>query len=114
MGGRCRSSTPRRTGSGSTSGRRISVGRLSARPAGLGRAGQGGNPMTADAAETAAAARTSIRYEEPAPAVARIVLAREDTRNAQDKAMLYELNAAFDRAAQDDEIRVIILAADGP
>ena len=63
---------------------------------------------------TAEPARTSIRYEEPAPAVARIVLAREDTRNAQDKAMLYELNAAFDRAAQDDDVKVIIVAADGP
>ena len=28
--------------------------------------------------------------------------------------MLYELNDAFDRAAQDDAVSVIILAADGP
>ena len=55
-----------------------------------------------------------IRYEEPGEGVARIVLARPEARNAQDKPMLYALNAAFDRAAQDDAVRCIILAADGP
>jgi enoyl-CoA hydratase len=55
-----------------------------------------------------------IRYEEPAQGVARIVLARPEARNAQDKPMLYALNAAFDRAAHDDSIRSIILSADGP
>jgi len=57
---------------------------------------------------------STVRYEVPAPAVARIVLAREAQRNAQDKKMTYELNSAFDRAARDDAIKVIILAADGP
>ena len=57
---------------------------------------------------------TSIRYERPADAVARLVLARADRRNAQDKHMLYELNDAFDIAAQDDAVKVVILAADGP
>jgi enoyl-CoA hydratase len=57
---------------------------------------------------------TSIRYEEPAPRVARIVLARPESRNAQDTHLLYELNDAFDRAAHDDDISVIVLAADGP
>jgi enoyl-CoA hydratase len=56
----------------------------------------------------------TIRYERPAPRVARIVLARPEARNAQNAQMLYELNQAFDRAAEDDEVRVIILAADGP
>jgi len=56
----------------------------------------------------------SIRFEQPAPGVARIVLARAETRNAQDKRMLYELNAAFDRAAHDDAVKVIVLSADGP
>jgi len=56
----------------------------------------------------------SILYETPAEHVARIVLNRPDTRNAQDTRLLYELNAAFDRAAQDDAIKVIILAANGP
>ena len=55
-----------------------------------------------------------VRYEMPAPGVARVVLARPEQRNAQDLEMLYALNDAFDRAAQDDEIRVIILSADGP
>ncbi|PRZ39700.1 enoyl-CoA hydratase [Antricoccus suffuscus] len=54
-----------------------------------------------------------IRYEVPAPKVARIVLARPEKRNAQSYHLLYELNAAFDKAAQDDAISVIILAADG-
>ena len=56
----------------------------------------------------------TVRYETPAAGVARIVLAREAQRNAQDKRMTYELNAAFDRAARDNAIKVIILAADGP
>lgn len=37
-----------------------------------------------------------VRYEIPAQGVARIVLARADARNAQDKRMPFELNAAFD------------------
>lgn len=56
----------------------------------------------------------SIAYETPAPHVARIVLNRPDSRNAQDTRLLYELNDAFDRAAQDDAVKVIILAANGP
>jgi len=56
----------------------------------------------------------TVRYETPADGVARIVLAREAQRNAQDKRMTYELNDAFDRAARDNAIKVIILAADGP
>ena len=55
-----------------------------------------------------------IRYEEPAAGVARIVLARPEARNAQGKRMTYELNAAFDRAAHDDDVDCIVLAADGP
>lgn len=55
-----------------------------------------------------------IRYDQPDPDIARIVLARPEKRNAQDARTLYELNAAFDRAAHDDEVKVIILAADGP
>jgi enoyl-CoA hydratase len=55
-----------------------------------------------------------IRYERPADRVARITLARADIRNAQDRAMLYEINTALDIAMHDDEVRVVILAADGP
>ena len=56
----------------------------------------------------------TVRVETPSKGVARIVLARPEQRNAQDKRMTYELNAAFDEAARDDEIKVIILAGDGP
>jgi len=55
-----------------------------------------------------------IRYEGVTSGVARIVLARPEKRNAQNKTMLYELNDALDLAAHDDDCRVIVLAADGP
>jgi len=55
-----------------------------------------------------------ILYETPAANVVRLVLNRPDSRNAQDTALLYALNTAFDRAARDDAIKVIILAAAGP
>jgi enoyl-CoA hydratase len=54
-----------------------------------------------------------ILYELPEPGIARIVMDRGSAANAQDTRFLYELNAAFDRAAADDEVRVIILAANG-
>ena len=56
----------------------------------------------------------TILYETPAESVARIVLNRPETRNSQDTRMLYELNDAYDLAARDDNIKVIILAANGP
>ena len=46
--------------------------------------------------------------------VARIVLNKPETRNSQDTLLLYELNDAFDIAAQDNNVKVIILAANGP
>jgi enoyl-CoA hydratase len=55
-----------------------------------------------------------ILYETPAPHVARIVLNRPESRNAQDTSLLYALNDAFDRAARDGDVKVIILAAAGP
>jgi enoyl-CoA hydratase/carnithine racemase len=58
--------------------------------------------------------RARVRYEVPEPGIARITLARPERRNAQDKRLLHELNEAFDRACQDDAVRVIVLAADGP
>lgn len=54
-----------------------------------------------------------VLYETPAPKVARLVLNRPNQANAQDTRLLYALNDAFDRACQDDEIVVIILAANG-
>lgn len=55
----------------------------------------------------------TIRYETPKTGIVRIVLNRPDKANAQNLEMTYELNSAFDRAAQDDAIKVIILAAEG-
>ncbi|MBM9467826.1 enoyl-CoA hydratase [Nakamurella leprariae] len=55
-----------------------------------------------------------IRYDVPVERVARITLARPEARNAQDYRMLHELDIAFQRATLDDDIRVIVLAADGP
>lgn len=56
----------------------------------------------------------TVLYERPAEKVARIVLDRPEARNAQSMRLLYELNDAFNLAAQDDAISVIILAANGP
>jgi enoyl-CoA hydratase len=56
----------------------------------------------------------TIVLDRPLPAVLRITLNRPDARNAQDPRMLYELNDAFDIGARDEEIKVIILAANGP
>ena len=42
------------------------------------------------------------------------MLARPDTRNAQDLKMLYEIDSALDRAMQDDDVRAVIIGADGP
>jgi enoyl-CoA hydratase len=56
---------------------------------------------------------STINYETPADHIVRITLDRPKSRNAQDTHLLYELNDAFDIAAQDDEVKVIILAANG-
>ena len=45
--------------------------------------------------------------------IARILLNRPDARNAQNRAMLVELDDAFRRAERDDEVRVIILGGAG-
>lgn len=56
----------------------------------------------------------TIRAERPAERVARVVLARPGKRNAQNPELLYELDTALAAAAADPDVRVIILAADGP
>ena len=56
----------------------------------------------------------TITYTEPLPSAAQITLNRPQARNAQDLQMTYDLNAAFDRAAGDDEVKVIILAGSDP
>jgi enoyl-CoA hydratase len=56
----------------------------------------------------------TIRYETTETGVARITLAMPEKRNAQTVELLAELNDAFDLACQDDEVKVIVLAGDGP
>jgi enoyl-CoA hydratase len=56
----------------------------------------------------------TIRLELIEASIARITLARPEVRNAQNRRMTYELNDAFTAAAFDDQIRVVILAGDGP
>lgn len=55
-----------------------------------------------------------IRYEQPAPGVARVVLARAEMRNAQDRKMLYEIDRALSEAMHDKSVKVVIVAGDGP
>ena len=56
----------------------------------------------------------TVMYEVLVPGVARIIQNRPQARNAQNLQMTYDLNSAFDRAAQDDEIKVIILSGSDP
>lgn len=56
----------------------------------------------------------TVRYERASDRVVRIVLNRPDKRNAQNSALLYELDDAFQRAVLDDSVGVIILGAEGP
>ncbi len=54
----------------------------------------------------------SIRYEVDG-AVATLTLDRPQVANAQDTRLIDELDAAFDLADADDDVRVVILAAEG-
>jgi enoyl-CoA hydratase len=53
-----------------------------------------------------------VRYETDG-AVATITMNRPEVANAQDSAMIDQLDAAFDLADADDEVRVVILAGAG-
>lgn len=55
-----------------------------------------------------------VRFEIPAPGVARVTMARPAARNAQGLRMTYELDAAFRACVEDSEVKVIILAGDDP
>jgi enoyl-CoA hydratase len=46
--------------------------------------------------------------------IARIMLARPETRNAQNRGLLVELHDAFMEAEADDQVRVVILGGMGP
>lgn len=59
----------------------------------------------------------TIRYEIVEPGehgIAVVTLDRPDSRNAQNKRMTYEMNAAFDDASRRSDVKVIVLQADGP
>ncbi|HLN18469.1 MAG TPA: enoyl-CoA hydratase [Acidimicrobiales bacterium] len=56
-----------------------------------------------------------VTYEElDEGKVARILLNRPDSRNAQNRGLLVELDEAFTHAEEDDKVRVVILGGVGP
>src|ERR1700676_2910727 len=56
-----------------------------------------------------------VTYEElDDGAIVRILLNRPETRNAQNRGLLVELDEAFLRAEEDDKVRVVILGGVGP
>ena len=57
----------------------------------------------------------SYRVENPGDAgIAVVSLDRSDKRNAQNNLMTYELNACYDDAARRNDVKVIVLRAEGP
>ena len=54
----------------------------------------------------------TVRYEVDGP-VCTITLDRPESANAQNTQLIDELDAAFDRADADDEVRVVVLAGEG-
>ena len=46
--------------------------------------------------------------------IVRIMLNRPESRNAQNRGMLVELDDAFAEAEEDDQVRVVILGGTGP
>jgi enoyl-CoA hydratase len=55
-----------------------------------------------------------VLYETPQPSIARLTLNRGKARNAQNLDLLRTLDDQFTRAMRDAEVRVIVLAANGP
>lgn len=55
---------------------------------------------------------TTVRYEVDGH-VATITMDRPEVRNAQDSALIDDLDGAFDAAEEDDEVRVVILGGAG-
>lgn len=56
----------------------------------------------------------TVTYEIVADGVAKIMQNRPEARNAQNNQLTYDMNAAFDKAAQDDEVKVILFGGEGP
>lgn len=56
-----------------------------------------------------------VTYEElDGGSIARIMLNRPESRNAQHRGLLVELDEAFGRAERDDRVRVVVLGGVGP
>src|ERR1700733_866657 len=66
-----------------------------------------------DAPPTSQVTMEHILYE-VRDRVAVITLNRPNQRNAQNKQLLVELDRAWDMAAEDNNVRVIVLKANGP
>ncbi len=65
--------------------------------------------------ETAMPDYEFVRYEElDEGKIVRIMLDRPDSRNAQNRGLLVELDDAFRTAEKDDQVRVVILGGVGP
>lgn len=56
----------------------------------------------------------TVLYEKIDGNIAKVTMNRPDKRNAQNHQMTYDLNAAFDAAIDDNDVKVIILAGAGP
>lgn len=56
----------------------------------------------------------TVTYEIVSPGVAKIMQNRPDQRNAQNAQLTYDLNDAFGLAAQDEEVKVVLLGGEGP
>lgn len=54
-----------------------------------------------------------VQIQRPAPGVAQVLMDRPAVFNAFDETMIGELDAAFAQLAQDDTVRVIVLAGSG-
>ena len=54
----------------------------------------------------------TVRYEVDGP-VCTITLDRPESANAQNTQLIDELDAAFERAGEDDDVRVVVLAGEG-
>jgi enoyl-CoA hydratase len=57
---------------------------------------------------------TDVLYDLKEGSVAVLTLNRVNSRNAQDTQMLYAVHDAFERAAHDPAVKVIVLKANGP
>ena len=56
---------------------------------------------------------TTLDISQRAAGVAQITMARPEVYNAFDETMVAELDSAFERLGNDDEVRVIVLAGEG-